>query len=108
MELVRDVARSRPLLLIGTVSFEREFDRAYSRGTAAQFWQLPESGHTQGLRDHPYAYANRVLTLFRQALTATSLLQKRGGRDVGRAVDPVDEERHLVDVAPVPVFAGLE
>ncbi len=31
--LVHDVARSRPLLLIGTVNFEREFDRAYTRGT---------------------------------------------------------------------------
>ena len=36
------------------------------------------------------------------------LLQERRGRDVGRAVDPVDEKRDLVDVAPVPVFAGLE
>ena len=36
------------------------------------------------------------------------LLQERRGRDVGLAVDPVDEERHLVDVAPVPVFAWLE
>jgi hypothetical protein len=27
---------------------------------------------------------------------------------VGRAVDSADEERHLVDMGPVPVFAGLE
>ena len=36
----------------------------------------------------------------------TGLLQER--RDAGLAADPVDEERHLVEVAPVPVFAGLE
>ena len=44
MKLVHDVARTRPLLLIGTVGFEREFDRAYTRRTEAQLWQLPQSG----------------------------------------------------------------
>src|SRR5205823_2910397 len=38
----------------------------------------------------------------------SALLQERRGRDVRLAADPVDEERDLVDVAPVPVFAGLE
>ncbi len=69
LELVHHVARSRPLLLIGTVSFEREFDRAYVRGTKAQLWELPRSAHTHGLEDHPYAYAQRVLTLFKRALS---------------------------------------
>ena len=41
MTLVHEVARTRPLLLIGTVGFEREFDRAYTRGTKAELWQLP-------------------------------------------------------------------
>ena len=36
------------------------------------------------------------------------LLQQRRRRDAGRAADPVDEERHFVDVTPVPVLAGLE
>jgi hypothetical protein len=36
------------------------------------------------------------------------LLQERRRWDSGLAADPVDEERYLVDVAPVPVLAGLE
>ena len=35
-------------------------------------------------------------------------LQERRGRDLGVAADPVDDECHLVDVAPAPVFAWLE
>jgi hypothetical protein len=56
------------LLLIGTVGFERAFDRAYTCGTNAQLWQLPESAHTRCLEDHPHAYENHVLTLFDRAL----------------------------------------
>jgi transcriptional regulator with GAF, ATPase, and Fis domain len=36
------------------------------------------------------------------------LLQERRVRNAGLAADPVDEEHHLVDVAPAPVFARLE
>src|SRR5262245_8823262 len=36
------------------------------------------------------------------------LLHKRRRRDTGLAADPVDDERHLVDVAPAPVLAGFE
>jgi uncharacterized protein len=68
MELVHAVARTRPLLLIGTVGFERAFDRAYIRGTRAQLWQLPRSAHTRGLEDHPNAYERHVVTLFERAL----------------------------------------
>ncbi len=68
MELVHAVARTRPLLLIGTVGYEREFDRAYTRGTQAQLWELPESAHTQGLEDHPGTYSERVLSTFTRAL----------------------------------------
>ena len=68
MKLVHDVARTRPLLLIGTVGFEREFDRAYTRRTKAQLWQLPQSAHIRGLEEHPHAYARRVLALFDRAL----------------------------------------
>ena len=66
--LVHELARTRPLLLIGTVSYEREFDRAYTRGTRAQLWELPQTAHTQGLHDHPAAYRARVLALFRRGL----------------------------------------
>ena len=68
IDLVHEVARTRPLLLVGTVGFEREFDRAYVRGTRANLWELPHSPHTRGLEDHPRAYAKRVLTLFDRAL----------------------------------------
>ena len=69
MELVHRVAETRPLLVIGTVSFEREFDRAYTRDTSAQLWELPESAHTHGLEDHPATYAARVLSIFKRALS---------------------------------------
>ena len=69
MALVHEVARTRPLLLIGTIGFEREFDRAYTRGTKAELWELPQSAHTHGLEDHPDAYSNRVVTLFERALS---------------------------------------
>ena len=41
-------------------------------------------------------------------LPPLQLLQERRRWDAGLAADPVDEERDLVDVAPVPVFAGFE
>jgi uncharacterized protein len=68
MKLAHAVARTRPLLLIGTVGFERELDSAYTRGTKAQLWQLPRSAHTRGLEDHPHDYAKRVFALFDRAL----------------------------------------
>ena len=46
MDLVHELARTRPQLLIGTVGFERAFDRAYTRGTNAWLWERPESAHT--------------------------------------------------------------
>jgi len=68
MKLAHDVARTRPLLLIGTLGFERELDRAYTRGTKGRLWQLPRSAHTHGLEDHPRDYARRALAVFDQAL----------------------------------------
>ncbi len=68
MELVHALARTRPLLLIGTVGLEREFDRAYTRGTKAQLWELPKSPHTQGLKDHPAIYTARVLAILNRTL----------------------------------------
>jgi hypothetical protein len=68
IDVVHEVARTRPLLLIATVAFEREIDRAYTRGTRAQLWELPRSAHTKGLEDHPTIYASRVLSLFSRSL----------------------------------------
>ena len=68
INVVHEVAQSRPLLLIATIAFEREIDRAYTRGTKAQLWELPTSAHTKGLQDHPITYAQRVLSVFNQAL----------------------------------------
>jgi len=68
IDVVHEVARTRPLLLIATIAFEREIDHVYTRGTKAQLWELPGSAHTKGLLDHPVTYARRVLTVFNQAL----------------------------------------
>ena len=56
------------LLLIATIAFEREIDRAYTRGTNAKLWDVPASAHTKGLRDHPVTYAGRVLSVLNPAL----------------------------------------
>jgi len=68
LKLVHEVAGTRPLLLVGTVGFEREFERAYTRGTEATLWELPQSAHTSGLKDHPRVYTARVISLFDHAL----------------------------------------
>jgi predicted alpha/beta hydrolase len=68
IDVVHEVARTRPLLLIATIAFEREIDHVYTRGTKAQLWELPTSAHTKGLQDHPITYAQRVLSVFNQAL----------------------------------------
>ena len=69
---MHEVAGTRPLLLIATVSFEREIDRIYTRGSKAQLWELPTSAHTKGLQDHPITYAQRVLSLFNKALLTSA------------------------------------
>ena len=68
IDVVHEVARTRPLLLIATIPFEREIDHVYTRGTTAQLWELPASAHTKGLFDHPVTYPRRVLSVFNQAL----------------------------------------
>ena len=72
IDVVHEVARTRPLLLIATIAFEREIDRVYTRGTKAQLWELPTSAHTKGLQDHPITYAQRVLSLFNKALLTSA------------------------------------
>jgi len=68
IDVVHEVARTRPLLLIATIPFERQIDRIYTRGTRAQLWEFPASAHTRALQDHPHAYSRRVLALFDRAL----------------------------------------
>ena len=72
IDVVHEVALTRPLLLIATITFEREIDRVYTRGTKAQLWELPTSAHTKGLKDHPITYAHRVLSLFNEALLTSA------------------------------------
>jgi uncharacterized protein len=71
IDVVHEVARTRPLLLIATIAFEREIDHVYTRGTKARLWELPASAHTKGLLDHPVRYAGRVLSVFNQALLSS-------------------------------------
>jgi uncharacterized protein len=71
IDVVHEVARTRPLLLIATIAFEREIDHVYARGTKAQLWELPTSAHTKGLQDHPITYARRVLSVFNKSLVRT-------------------------------------
>ncbi len=71
IDVVHEVARTRPLLLIATIAFEREIDHVYTRGTKAQLWELPASAHTKGLQDHPVTYAQRVLSVFNKSLVRT-------------------------------------
>jgi hypothetical protein len=71
IDVVHEVAQTRPLSLIATIAFEREIDRAYTRGTKAQLWEFPTSAHTKGLHDHRITYARRVVSLFNQALVGS-------------------------------------
>jgi uncharacterized protein len=71
IDVVHEVARTRPLLLIATIAFEREIDHVDTRGTKARLWELPASAHTKGLLDHPVRYAGRVLSVFNQALLSS-------------------------------------
>jgi len=63
----------RPVLLIaGGVGAPDEIpaNRAYrdAGGPTTQLWQLPDAGHTGGLRTHPAAYERRTTTFLDRAL----------------------------------------
>ena len=60
VDVVHAVAASRPLLLVGTIAVEREWDRGYVKGTKATLWELPDTPHTKGLADHRQAYTARI------------------------------------------------
>lgn len=80
--LVRRLAARRPLLVVGTVGFEREFDRAYVRGTRAQLWEVPASAHTHALQDHPAAYADRVSATLPHALGGNGSASRLDSRPI--------------------------
>jgi pimeloyl-ACP methyl ester carboxylesterase len=65
--LIRRAASDRPLLMIATIPLERTIQHRYARGTKAQVWELSDSGHTRGLRNHPNEYKRRVVNLLRSA-----------------------------------------
>jgi dienelactone hydrolase len=60
--LVPRLAATRPLLLVATIAIERDLAPRYTAGTSATVWELPHSGHTQGLADRPAEYAARVMS----------------------------------------------
>jgi uncharacterized protein len=72
----------RPVLLIGAGGEKTEIPvtRAYAEavGPSAQTWEIPEAGHTGGLRARPAEYERRVIDFLDEALG----LGGRGGRDV--------------------------
>jgi hypothetical protein len=49
-----------------------------------------------------------VAPLDRDSIPAQDLLQERGRGYAGRAANPLDDERHLVDVAPTPLFPRFQ
>ena len=81
IDLVPEIA-PRPVLLIGSGGRGTEIPvtRLYAQaaGTTAQVWEIPEAGHTGGLRARPAEYERRVIDFLDEALG----LGGRGGRDV--------------------------
>jgi pimeloyl-ACP methyl ester carboxylesterase len=73
---------ARPVLLIGAGGDKAEIPvtRAYAEavGPTAQTWEIPEAGHTGGLRARPAEYERRVIGFLDEALG----LGGSGGRDV--------------------------
>ncbi len=67
-ELVRDVARTRPLLLVAGPAVEADWNRAHAEGTTAEVWELEGVAHTRGLAERPQEYTRRVLAVFDEAL----------------------------------------
>jgi uncharacterized protein len=65
----------RPVLLIagGGVPTEIPTNRRYrdAGGSTVQLWELPDTGHTAGLRTHPAEYERRTTTYLDRALGLT-------------------------------------
>jgi len=70
--IVPRIAPRHVLLIAGGVGAPDEIpaNRAYrdAAGPTAQLWELPDAGHTGGLRTHPAAYARRTTAFLDQAL----------------------------------------
>ena len=62
----------RPVLLIagGGDPDEIPTNRRYrdAGGSTVQLWELPDTGHTAGLRTHPVEYERRTTTFLDRAL----------------------------------------
>ena len=74
----------RPILLIGTGSRGTEIPvtRLYAdaAGPNAQVWEIPEAGHTGGLRARPAEYERRVVDFLDAALVHASGSTAHSGR----------------------------
>jgi pimeloyl-ACP methyl ester carboxylesterase len=70
-EYIPDIA-PRPVLLIAGGGFPAEIpaSRMYREagGSSVELWELPDTGHTAGLRKHPVAYERRVTDFLDRAL----------------------------------------
>ena len=62
----------RPVLLVAGGGFPDEIraSRLYREagGSTVQLWELPDTGHTAGLRTHPAAYERRTVGFLDRAL----------------------------------------
>jgi fermentation-respiration switch protein FrsA (DUF1100 family) len=61
----------RPILFISSKQAPEPFvnRRLYQHaGPAAQLWELPDTGHVQGIFAHPEEYKRRMLAFFDAAL----------------------------------------
>jgi hypothetical protein len=71
LEYVPDIA-PRPVLLVAGGGFEAEIpaSRMYQKagGRNVELWELPDTGHTSGLRKHPAEYERRTVGFLDRAL----------------------------------------
>jgi len=68
-ELVPAIAPRSVLLIASGESVERTMNRAYHEAAPqSELWELPDVGHTLGLRDRSAAYERRVTTFLDRAL----------------------------------------
>jgi pimeloyl-ACP methyl ester carboxylesterase len=61
----------RPVLLIASgAPQEIPVNRDYAKaaGSSARLWEIPDAGHTGGLRSHPAEYEQRVIGFLDEAL----------------------------------------
>jgi hypothetical protein len=79
VDVVGEIA-PRPVLLIGSgAENEIAVNRLYAdaAGPAAELWEIPEAGHTGGLRSRPAEYDQRVIGFLDEALGLGG--NRRGG-----------------------------